>query len=314
MAIELKYKTVNPGDTATFDFSSDDGGDHTVQAYAVGIAFFELSYGDTDHHVQTASVSLSTNKPDATTVTAKVSAKLKDNSGHNLKKSDSSVTVCCIAVTGAADPNTVLNNQYGILSGSQSAGIALPSSNPQVLQAFLSGFDLSFGSNSDHHMQGADAVAGSSLNGSTAYITSEANMWDNSGHNASTATIDGGLIAQTTESGIVIKVKSDEQTSNPVDVDMGQPIDKAVVLLLSWTMQFDSGDHHVKKMLAGCSDWDITGDNNDTVTLDFAHAHLKDNSGNDQNNNKSDVSLVIIGTIPDAGEESPPSLERPRRR
>lgn len=285
MPVLMRYQSSQPNKTLTFDFGSDK-----VLSYVIGISYWSFTYGSKDHHVQTVALGVTSNQPDTHTVTAKVSGTLSDHSGNNISDGDSQVRVCCVALVNSADSNLTLAGAQSIPNGGTSGMINLPGSSLAISSAFLAGFNLSYGS-SDHHVQKFSTAAGFTASGSQGAITSQAAMADKSGNNASTATINGGLIAATpSETGIFVRSLTNLQTKNTTDVEFGTNISDAVVLLQDLEMQYDD-DHHVKTLGGGTSGWKV---NKTSVTLDNARAFMLDNSGNNQVDASSDVSLVVV--------------------
>jgi hypothetical protein len=287
MPVAIRNTKTDPNKTVTFNFGSD-----RVLSYVVGIADWSFTFGSSDHHVRTLSLSLASNQPDAHTVTTKVTAVLSDASGNNIKNSDSSVFVCCVALVNSADSNLTLAGANAIPNNGASAPIALPGSSLSIAAAFLSGFDLSFGGGSDHHVHSVLTAAGLTASGTQGQITAQAAMEDSSGHGASTASINGGLIAATpSETGLYAKSETNLQTSDPVDIEFGTKISDAAVLLQDVDVQFDGGDHHVKTLGGGASDWTVRST---SVTLANARAFMRDDSGHNEASGSSSVSLVVV--------------------
>ena len=285
MPVALRHIKTETNKTVTFDFGSDQ-----VLSFVTGIGYWSFTFGSDDHHVQTLALSLATNQPDPHRVTARVNATLSDESGNNIKNSDSSVVVCCAALVNSADMNLALAGATAIPNNQSSGSIALPGSNLSIASAFLAGFDLSYGSR-DHHVRKLHTAAGFTANGSQGAITSQASMADDSGNNASTATVNGGLVAASpSETGIMAQSETNLQTTDRVEVDFGTALSDAVVMLQDVTLDF-SKDHHVKTLGGGVPSWTL---NPTSVTLDSARAFIKDDSGNNQVDSESGVSVVVF--------------------
>lgn len=287
MPIALRQTSAETNSTITFDFGND-----SVLSFVAGISYWKFAYGSDDHHVQTLALSLATNQPDPHKVTARVTATLSDDSGNNIKNSESSVHVNCIALVNSADKELALSGATAIPNNQSSNPVALPGSSLAIASSFLAGFDLSYGS-SDHHVRKLHTAAGFTANGSQGAITSQAAMGDDSGHNASTATINGGLAAATpTETGLFAQSVVNQQTTDTVDVDFGRSISDAVVMLQSLTLDFGK-DHHVKSLGGGVDSWKVSGSK---VLLYGPHAFIEDDSGHNQVDSDSGVSLVVFAT------------------
>ena len=115
-------------------------------------------------HVINNGTSLSQGNIPDSQITASITAKLDDDTGHGIDNGGSTVHVSCIAVLTAADGNITLANATGIASGSSSGSIALPSSTLSIGSSFLSGWSLAQGG--DHHVKTFQTTAGFKQNGS----------------------------------------------------------------------------------------------------------------------------------------------------
>lgn len=286
MAVEIKTKFATANESTTINF------DNTVLAYTVGLSHWSFTYESDDHHIETLSLNLQANSS-GTQVAVKVTAVMSDDSGNHIKSSDSSVELTCIAVTGNADSNLSLANENNVGNGGSSAAIPLPGGgSTNIATAFLSGFDLSYGSD-DHHLESMSITAGSSTAGTSGFVTGSAEMEDDSGNKASTAAINGAFVAQAAgPSTLVSKQVTNQQTSDTVTVDMGTPVTAAVAALQSMTVSFGSDDHHVKTIAGGCGAVTVRGS---TVELAGAEATIEDGSGHKQNNSDSHVSITVFG-------------------
>lgn len=200
------------------------------------------------------------------------------------------MNVSCVALVNSADSQLTLAGAQGIANNGSSPALALPGSSLAIGSSFLSGFNLSYGT-TDHHVRHMYASAGFTSSGTTGAITSEVEMSDDDGNSASTATINGGLIAATpSETGLLVMSQPNVQTSNKIDVDFKVNIAQAVALLQNINVQY-SGDHHIKTIGGGTTGWKVSGT---TVTLDNARAFMSDNSGNNQADVNSNVSVVVV--------------------
>lgn len=288
MGFEIQSQTTQPNGNLSFQFTD------AIQQWVVGISYFDLEFKK-DHHVETASLSLSTSQlSDSVQVT--VHAQIKDTSGNTIDVGASKIGVVAMAITGTNDPKTVMSNKNGIANGSESGSINLPGQTGfSVFTSFLSGFDLSYGSK-DHHVEGAQATAGVTENGNLGFITSTASLYDESGNSAATANINGGFLASTNSSPGFFAQTVSKQTGSQFDVTMDKlkSVEHAIVLVQSWTVQYeDQEDHHVRKMGGGTTAWTTTGNK---VILDNGQAFISDDSGNHQDNGVSSVKLLVIAT------------------
>ncbi|WIG95618.1 hypothetical protein [Myxococcus sp. SDU36] len=286
MPIAVSYATVNPSQTATFDFNG-----RSVLDFTVGIAYWKFCY-DNDNFVHNLELTLATNKASASVVTAKVVGKLNDDSGHNLDTNNSSVVVCCVAVLDSTNSGVALDSAHGIPSNGQSPNITLPSTACAIHPTFLAGWKLEY--NKQHQVAAVQFSTGITVNNTIANITATASMHDNSGNQATTAQVDAGLIAASTiEDGVRQTTLNDQRTSSTVSVDLGTPLSDAVVLLQDYQATFHKNqDNHVRTIGGGCAKWTVDGS---IVRLESPKAFFTDDSGNVADDTKSSVSLVVIG-------------------
>ncbi|HXH14373.1 MAG TPA: hypothetical protein VNP04_31995 [Alphaproteobacteria bacterium] len=285
MPFEYQTVTTPPNQSILMNFSQP------IVFYVPSISYYSFSYGNTDHHVQEFGLSLNVNQPSPQQLHIDVTGILQDSSGHTIDNNASTVTVVTLAWVGTNPGTILLANANGISNNGQSGAIALPSSSLSTLQAVLSGFDLAY--SSDHHVLYEGSGASAQQNGSTAIILGKAQMGDSSGNRATTATINGGLIAVAsgTNPGVGFQVLAGEQTTSQVNVSFPQNLSDAAILMLNNYAAY-SGDHHVQTVGAGCTGWSVHGN---TVQLENASAFICDHSGHSQDNSKSSVSLLVVG-------------------
>ncbi|HKY04219.1 MAG TPA: hypothetical protein VJQ56_04990 [Blastocatellia bacterium] len=291
--IQMTQKGVKPGQVATFTFKNQ------VQAYALGIWAFRLSYGENvDHWVQDFSIKmLPTQTEDSSVagnvVSVRVNARLQDSSGNTVNLDAATVIYpVCVAMTGTYDSNTVMTNVGPITNGT-SASVGLPgSSGFSAVVSFLSGFALDF-STADHQVLGASAGCGITYNQSTGLISSSATLYDADGNNANIATVDVGVLASTDANpGFAIKeVTSQTETGVNVIFPSGTPIREVCCLIRSWQVEYDSV-HNVREFSIGT--WGYPTISGNTVTLPNLYAHIADSSGNQQNDLVSNATVLVI--------------------
>lgn len=291
MAIEFQTNTGGPGATLEFFFDDD------VQSYVVGVTNFSFTYGSsTDHHVETTSLHLTTNKLSSRTIEVRIDAKLQDDSGDYIS-TKSKVEVVCLALTGTADSNVVFSNQQNI--SVQSGPIQIGTNNPPICVAALAGWDLCYEDGDDHHVKTWDATTGTTTSGEVVFITGSAEMKDDSSHVAA-ATVDGALIVSCEASpGFLVNSTNALQEADSQNISFDEEIESALVMIQNWTISYGSDDHHIKTYSAGCFG-DITVDGSQ-VTLNKCGAYMSDNSDNSQDNDDSSVILLVIG-IPKNGD------------
>lgn len=284
MPLAVQSQSTQPNKTITFEFPGKQ-----VLSYVVGLAYWKFTFNSKDHHVRTCALNLAANKDEPGRVSVKVTGTLSDDSGNNISNTDSLVTVCIIAVVDAPDSQLALGAANAIPNNGASGPLPLPSSNLAISSAMLSGWELGY--SKDHHVRRFLTAAGLSVNGTSAQITGQAQMHDDSGNNAATASINGGMIAATpAESGLMTVSKTNLQDSGAVTAEFPRDVASAIVLLQSLDMQF-SGDHHVKSLGGGSSGWTVEGKN---VKLNNARAFMTDNTGHNEVSGSSGVNLVVV--------------------
>jgi len=284
MPIQIQVATIAPDSTKVFTFSD------VITQNMVGLSAFSLTYGNTDHHIQTMSIALSVSQS-GRTLSVKPHAVLMDKSGNNLDPGASSITVAAIAWVGVNNSNLTLANANGISNNGASLPITISGTNPRILQAALSGYYLSYG-DTDHHLETACAAVGTTLNGDTAAITGVVYMYDDTGHGQAAASVNGGLFASTDPSlgAQVVPTGSLQNTSQTIEFD--QRVSQAFALLTSYKVQFQSNaDHHVKTIAGNLT---VQPPSGNSVKVSGA-ATITDNSGHSQDNAVSQVSGFVIG-------------------
>jgi hypothetical protein len=291
MALEIQSQNVvlNGGSTA-FNFNN------SVTQFLAGVASFQLSYGTDDHHVEQMSIQLTTNKPSSTQVNVGANVVLQDASGHNIDLSASYVTVTVIAWTGSPSNQIVLSPSYTVQNGNQSTGITLPTGNNYYLQSVLGGFYLSYGTE-DHHVNLVETSVSASQSSNVGFISVTAGMNDASGNQAVDPTANGSLIATSMSAPgfVIVPYQAQSGTNEPV-IPMGTPISAAVSFLTGFHAQYgDSDDHHVQAIGAGPNETWVDPDNSSSAKTNGVWAWMYDDSGDNQDNNNSYASIVVIG-------------------
>lgn len=284
MPLEIQFAVLRPDETKVFTFSGP------IAQRMVGISQFELAFSKDDHHVQRTAISLSVNQQ-GNTLSVNPHASMVDAGGRNLDAGKSSVTVVAVAWVGIDNPSVRFANVGGIADNGASAPQSVPCNSPLVLQSVLAGFDLSFGKD-DHHMETALASVGNQLNGNSSVVTGLAKMSDASGNNASTATVDGGLVASCDRSLRMAVMASNSLQFGAQTLQFPADVSRFVSLLTGFKVQFkNEKDHHVKTFKASFL---IDKIQDHAVTV-VGSAGLSDGSGNEQDNTISNVTGVVIG-------------------
>ena len=292
MGIEIKSAPngVQPGSVTKFIFTGK------VQAFALGLGAFKLTYGNSSNSVQNFSIKLLPIQTEDAAVTGnvvsvQVNAELQDASGHTVDVADSLIYPVCVAMVDTFDPKTLLTNVTGIADAS-SDPVQLPgSSGFSALASFLSGFAFNY-SEGDHVFMGASAGCGINNNQSEGRVNGYASLYDGHGNNA-TSSVDAGVIASTEpKPGFAI-----EQVNNQTEVNIQvkfpslTSIGQVFCLLSSWQVQYDGG-YSLETISAGV--FGVPTFNGNTVTLPNLYARVNDSSGNNQNDTKSSATALVI--------------------
>lgn len=279
MTVQIVHKTLSPNQTQSFKLAG--------QSYALGLSYFDLSFGEIDHHVRTMQVSLSTSHV-GDTILVTPHAVLEDDSGNSIDVSASKVGVVLVSMR---DETATLANRISIASGEDSEPIAVAPGAREFESSFISGFNLSYG-NVDHHLERASSMVGLTRAGESATIGARAQMADDSGHSAKVANLNAGFAAFADGDGVESRVLAATQSETPVSVEFSGPVKNAAVLIQSWQVEFQKGsDHHMRRITAGTSGWSV---DQNTVTLADLQATIADSTGHTQSNENSNVSALIL--------------------
>jgi hypothetical protein len=290
MALEIQSQNValNRGSTS-FNFKN------TVSQFLAGVASFQLSFGSDDHAVEQMGIQLTTNWPGGSQVDVGANVVLQDASGNNIDLSTSYVTVTVIAWTGGSSNQIVLSPSVTVGNLDQSDGITLPNQN-NMLQSVLDGFSLSYGT-TDHHVNLVEITVSATQSSNVGNISVTAGMNDASGNQAVNPSANASLIASSMSAPgfVIVKYEAQSEGDNPV-IPMGTPISAAVSFLTAFQMQYpDSDDHHVKAIGAGPNKTWVDPNDSSSAQTTGVWAWMYDDSGNNQDNNNSYASIVVIG-------------------
>ncbi|HEY7770715.1 MAG TPA: hypothetical protein VIB55_21295 [Longimicrobium sp.] len=283
--------STNGGETFTFNDS--------VVTFFAGVSSFSFTYGSSDHHVEQLALTLTSSLTSPRQVQVNVSGTLQDASGNSIDNRNSYVYVTVVAWTGANTGGLVMATEDGIADNARGAGISLPSANPGILVTALNGFKLAY-AGTDHHVEYVRAGTGAASSGSMGFVEGHANMYDASGNTAATANVNGALLATSMQNlGIYTAIKV-AQSGSPVTVDFsgilpsGVTLKSAAVLVSDFHVQYGGGtDHHVQTIGTGCSTWTVSPT---SVTLNTAQSFMYDDSGNNQDNGASNVTILVVGS------------------
>lgn len=284
MPYEIKTITTQPNRDVPFDFSD------AVTHFFVGISRWSFTFGSNDHHVRRLEVSVVSARPTERRVNCRVNVRMQDDSGHDVVNASSSITLVCIAQTVANDFRVTISSVDAVQSGTSGGNIVLPDSKLAVAQPVLEGWNLAY--STDHHVKKVQVAAGFAQNGNTAQISAIAQMSDGSGNSAS-GSVDAWLFASTSSDIplLTTSVLSAQSTGTVPPITFPRPIKDGAALIQGFSLAYRGDDHHIRTIGAGTSGWSVAGN---SLILKDARAFMSDDSGNQQSNNESSVSLAVF--------------------
>jgi len=288
MPLTYMSQKVKPNVTQPFNFPA------TVTAYLAGIASFNFTYGNDDHHVEEISLSLNANQSGPQQVSVSVTGILNDADGNGIDNNNSYVTVVVLAWTGSSTSNTILAGPQTDGNGQQGQPFYLPGTNPNILQSSLSGFFLDY--DEDHHIEGANVAMGVSSNGNQANLTATAKMWDADGNTAVSPTSTGNLLASVDPNPGFVVTTWTAQDAGQQTIPMGTSVKDAVTLMTSFKVQF-ADDHHLRAIGAGPDSTKVDSTNSSQVITSGVWSWMSDDNNNNQDNAKSNCSVIVIGLL-----------------
>lgn len=268
--------------------------DDSVDQFLVGATSLYYAFGSKDHHVQ--KIKLSMNASNAgQEVSVATTMTLKDD-GNNSISSDSFVEVGCLAATGQNSNSTVqLTSGLKFPSEGTSNPIGLQN-NTYVNEALLTGFELAYEGNSDHHIKRIYAnVSASIQQGQSVTLSGTDDMYDSSGNSAVIKNLEAGYFGTYIDgnaSGLVVKEKSYSSSDGGQTVDLADLLgDKkltgATVFIRSFDTSFDK-DHHLKSIYLGAENISYK----DQKVSFTPKVKMKDNSSH---NASGTIKLIIVG-------------------
>jgi hypothetical protein len=288
MALEIQNQWISvSGDQIEFTFT------YAVSQYLVGISSFMLSYAaGTDHHVRQMSISL--NQASANQVTVSATVILTDADGNQIDPSQCHLYVSAVAWTGDPPPGLLLSAPNVVGNNASSPPLPLPGQTNPILQAALSGFYMAY-PETDHHVEFVQASVSGTSNGSQGYINASVNMYDASGNDAASPTATGLLLTSSIATPGFVVVPYEAQNGGYNTITMPQAVSNAVVLLTGWQVVYPNGDdHHVETIGAGPDSVAVDPNDPTKVNTNGVWAYMNDDSGNSQDNNTSNCSLIVI--------------------
>ncbi len=295
MSFELQQINVGSSNTATFTFSD------TISQFIVGFNHFDYAYGNSnDHAIETMALKLTTNLISVdngtnNAVQVTIARTFNDASGADYDISKCTLELSCLALLGT-DLNASLIMQGGIDNNASSNAVGVSGTNDTAF-AILSGFNFSYGSDTDHWLQACNAAAGVNNTNAGYEISSSAAMSDHSG-NSATASIDGGLFVYSNfnSTNLLMQTHTYQTIGGTKVIDFGQSISSAAVFVQSWNMTSDDDDdHRVLTFYVGPYQTDIDL-NAGTVTLYDPCIYVKDDKSLRQDDSLSDITVVVMAT------------------
>jgi|GEM_PF-6202232 len=294
----------------------------TVVDWVYAMAGFGLQY-EKNHHVSSMGVDISSQGPSGKLLTMTATFTLNDKHGTKRKPAKGTVvSVVVIAVTGSSNPYLTLANVKSIDNGkTATVKVGQSSMNPQT--AMLSGFELSFGSSTDHYVN--SVTLGASISGENTNereIAADATIKDGHGdHKAELQTIDAGYIGRGTSSGATPTEENSSQDKNrseaqqllvttvphlqwkkdfshhlsaeALQLDAGKTIKQAVVVMNSMKVTYGGNTDHSFHSMGASAVLSVDADGRG-VTVDGTTTITDGGSGHWQDNNESFVGTTVI--------------------
>lgn len=281
MPFQIVSKPSQTNRTVYFDFAGN------VLRYVVGISYWKFRFSDDNHHVRKLELSVVSNHA-GPRVTSSVTARMQDDSGHDVDDATSSIILTCVALVGSDSSNTVLTTANAV--GAAGTSVAIPDSPHNFAMGFLEGWSLAY-TNDDHHIEKVALAAGLGANGNSGTVSSIAQMIDNSGNRAG-GTVDAGVVAaNSNERGLLARLLPDLQSATRVEVDFGDPLEYAGALIQSYLVEYADDDHHVRGIGGGTTQCTVEGSK---VVLKDARAFIYDDTNHKQGDGISRVSMAVF--------------------
>ncbi len=282
MSIEVVCHKIEINKTKSFEFKED------IVSKMIGFKEFEISFSKKQHHVETMSLRLISNQA-GKIITITPHIILKDTSGHNADSS-SYVTVSVIALTGADEEKLYLENVGNIPSGTQEGNIPISCNAPKIIQAALTGFDLSYG-NADHHLKTCLANVGSNFSNKSVSVIGYAEMCDNGSKKAKDPTVDGGLIVDCgfpKDSLQVFSCESLQNSNKEIKIEDGVSYEP---FISGFKGTFKDDSRHLRSVTSSLS---IENHNNKVIASGYTKLRGGSDSKKVQDDSESHVSGFVL--------------------
>ncbi len=304
----------NTGTDIQFEYVDKDNAPENVQQYIFGFQNFDLSYGNTDRKIQYASVFLTNTYSTGNLISTNINAQLQDDDGNLLDLGSSGARLVGIAWTGTPPSNSTLLRTQSFPTGGCTPDLPLTGTNPTVLQAIMTGFDVSYGSSAQEVLSLSLSLNATSA-GSQATIGGFFSMADASGHISSEASLTAGLLASTGRSRGFVVVSSTIMTQNgqlqwttidfkgAIADDLGVPdlsgystvaLSEVGAVITGFSIEYPGDDYEVQAISVGCWDENLVIQGT-TVSAYNVGAWMYDDSG-DLQAGQSSVTMAFIAT------------------
>jgi hypothetical protein len=281
--------------TLTFVF------DGAVQQYLVGISYFELTYGAVSHEVEWLALSLAHSL--STDNNAQINVTLLADIFDGFNNCDGFLSKVTVVVLAWITPNSSeglpaeLTIQDVRSLGDGAAGPAVaPTGQSSIQQAVLSGFNFEYLSGLSRAAYWVERVSASAATSPPTAL-----MQDSSGHKAYSTISSWQIAASGSDPDFLVQTMlTAQQTQNPFRFEFsgmlqeGQVLVGGAVLLTGFNVQYQGQAYWVQTIGAGAEDWSIS---ETAITATGARAFMWDNTGHNQDESQSNVSLIAIGVV-----------------
>jgi hypothetical protein len=288
---------VKVGTVAYFNF------DDPVLNYMVGMSGFNFERSGNDEHIRDLIIDLQVNQPSPTMVSVLAKGVMVDNGGRGLDANKSYIDVVLLANTKDAQPGLLLSNLNGIPSGQQGTPVNDLPLNPVFKAAVVSGFNMSYGSDVDHHVKDIHVSVGitsTTTSGTSATVTGQATMVDGGGANAVNPTLDAGVIAENgsyQSAGFFSTTAFNSQTGLLTGtLTSRSPSPVFATLVQGFDVSFSGSDHHVLaiELDTSVSATSIASSQESFGVLVSSAISMRDSNGHKSDPTKSWVSGLVI--------------------
>lgn len=274
MAIEIiTHSATLDGAFPPFEFSGP------VSSFVYGLSGFNIGYSGRDHHLETFSVGFEVNQVTSNSIALSPNVQFHDASGNHAYRG-SSICATVVAWLGEDGPVMLQNT----LAQPSLSTYKIPArKHAYSAGSILSGFDLSYGDQVDHHVETMAVATQASQLGGTVNVNVRANMYDASGSQSLNPTVSSGVIAAfAPTTGFEMQmVRGTLSQNTPLKVQFHRKIDQAALLLTDFNLSYGNIDHHVLSVVSGYLPTpgfpQIYGE---SASFHLTDCQMKDSSGN----------------------------------